>query len=116
MVAAKVRRSRQRADKHGQMPRELADLILAPGSTFTLHIISHDLSLLVQARHVSLVTGHHGHGRDLLGYSRWPHRRLRTRRARSRLTGPIVRRVAGPDRSASALIRVASVRPHPRDL
>jgi hypothetical protein len=57
MVAAKVRGSRQRADKHGQMPRELADLVLAPGSTFTLHIISHDLSLLVQAWHVSLVTG-----------------------------------------------------------
>jgi hypothetical protein len=26
---------------HGQMPRELADLVLAPDSTFTLHIISH---------------------------------------------------------------------------
>jgi hypothetical protein len=57
MVAAKVRGSRQRADKHGQMPRELADLVLAPDSTFTLHIISHSLSLLMQARQVSLVTG-----------------------------------------------------------
>jgi len=56
MVAAKVRGARQRADKHGQMPRELADLVLAPDSTFTLHITSHSLSLLVQARQVSLVT------------------------------------------------------------
>jgi hypothetical protein len=55
MVAAKVRGARQRADKHGQMPRELADLV--PDSTFTLHIISHSLSLLMQARQVSLVTG-----------------------------------------------------------
>jgi hypothetical protein len=50
MVAAKVRGARQRADKHGQMPRELAHLVLAPDSTFTLHIISHSLSLLMQAR------------------------------------------------------------------
>ena len=57
MVAAEVRGARQRADKHGQMPRELADLVLAPDSTFTLHIISHSLSLLMQARQVSLVTG-----------------------------------------------------------
>ena len=57
MVAAQVRGSRQRADKRGQMPRELADLVLAPDSIFTSHIISHSLSLLMQARQVSLVTG-----------------------------------------------------------
>jgi hypothetical protein len=38
------------------MLRELADLVLAPGSTFTLHVISHSLSLLIQARQVPLVT------------------------------------------------------------
>lgn len=57
MVAAQVRGSRQRADKHGQMPRELTDLAHAPDSTFTLHIISHSLSVLMQSRQVSLVTG-----------------------------------------------------------
>ena len=56
MVAAQVWGSRQRADKHGQMPRELADLVLAPDGIFTLHIISHSLSLLIQARQVALVT------------------------------------------------------------
>jgi hypothetical protein len=60
MVAAQVRGARQRADKHGQMPRELAALVLAPGSILTLHSISHSLSLLMQARQVSLVTGEAG--------------------------------------------------------
>jgi len=57
MIAAQVRGPRQRADKHGQMPRELADLVLFPDGIFTLRIISHDLSLPVQARQVPLVTG-----------------------------------------------------------
>jgi hypothetical protein len=57
MIAAQVRGPRQRADKHGQMPRELADLVLAPDGIFTLHIISHSPSLLMQARQVPLVTG-----------------------------------------------------------
>jgi hypothetical protein len=57
MIAVQVRGASQRADKHGQMPRELADLVLAPDGIFTLHIISHSLSLPMQARQVPLVTG-----------------------------------------------------------
>ena len=57
MVAAQVRGSRQRADKRSKVPRELADLVLAPDGVFTLHIISHSLRLLMQAGQVSLVTG-----------------------------------------------------------
>ena len=41
MITAKVRESRQRADKHGKMPRELADLVLSPNVIFTRRI-SHD--------------------------------------------------------------------------
>jgi hypothetical protein len=39
------------------MPRELTDLVLAPGGIFTLHITSHSPSLPMQVRQVPLVTG-----------------------------------------------------------
>lgn len=74
MVAAQVRGSRQRADKHGQMPRELADLALARDSIFTLHIISHSLSLLIQARQVPLVTA--GRPRPFWGHRGGLYRRF----------------------------------------
>lgn len=57
MVAAQVRRARQRADKHGKVPREPVNFALSPVSACTRRIISHDLSLPAQARQVPLLTG-----------------------------------------------------------
>lgn len=119
MVAAQVRGPRQRADKHGQMPREIADFVLAPDSTFTLHIISHSLSVLMQSRQVSLVTGTAGMSckgtvatfRD----SRWPYRRVRARHAGGRRSGRLSAGWLDPTR-VPALIRVTTVPPAPRDL
>ncbi len=50
MIAAQVRGPGQRADKRGQMPRDLADLVLFPDGIVTLRIISHSLSLPMRAR------------------------------------------------------------------
>lgn len=72
MVAAQVRGARQRADKHSKVPRELPDLILPPDGICTRHIISHDLSVPVHARQVSLLTGRGRHCNDLLAALRAP--------------------------------------------
>jgi hypothetical protein len=60
MVAAQVRRTRQRADKHSKVPRELPDLVLPSDGICTRRIISHGLSLPVHARQVSLLTSRAG--------------------------------------------------------
>lgn len=57
MVAAQVRRARQRADKDGKVPREPLNFVLSPDGVCIRRVISHDLSLPVQARQVPLLTG-----------------------------------------------------------
>jgi hypothetical protein len=45
MISAKIRRTIQRADKRGQVPRKPGNLILVPARILNPPIIGHDRSL-----------------------------------------------------------------------